>query len=71
MTANEMQANVVYESFSADYTTPIHHAMRPDGQWFERARVRDPRYGWRNTAWRPSLAPDHGRDTGRSARLPK
>lgn len=62
----------ILETCTADYTARVHHARRADGQWYTRTQVRDPRYGYRWTAWRPTaVAPEHGRDTGRTARLPK
>ena len=61
----------ILESYTADYTTQIHHAQRSDGQWFTRYQNRDPRYGYRWGAWRKSVAPSGGRSTGRTARLPK
>lgn len=67
-----MNANEILESFTADYTGIIHHAMRADGQWFTRSRFKDPRFGYRNSAWRKIMsAPEKVRSTGRAARLPK
>ncbi len=66
--------NKIYETFSSDYTTPIHHAMRADGQWFTRMQVRDMRFGRKLTAWRKTaVAPDRLRElySGATARLPK
>lgn len=60
----------VLESFTADYTTIVHYAKRSDGQWFVRRQERSI-YGRRWTAWREtSSGPEHGRQTGRKARLP-
>lgn len=64
--------NQILRSFTADYSSEVHHALRADGQWFTRMQVKDVRYGYKLTAWRPtSIAPDHSAPTGRTARLPK
>ena len=65
-------ATMIVETFSMDYTSAIHFAQRPDGQWFTRSQYRDARYGYKWTAWRPvPYGPDKGRATGQVARLPK
>lgn len=40
------------ETYSMDYTTIVSWAQRVDGQWFSRRRVKDARFGYKNTAWR-------------------
>lgn len=63
----------VYETFSMDFTSRIEHAQRADGIWFERSQYRDPRYGYKWTAWRKSYSFDPGTRRGeeRRVRLPK
>ncbi len=63
--------NMILESYSMDYTTRIHHAVRADGQWFTRMQERHPQYGYRWTAWRATSVAGEGHSTGRKARLPK
>lgn len=65
------EANRVYESMTADCTSLIHHAMRADGVWFTRYQGRDPRFGYKWSAWRRSVEPEYARTTERKARLPK
>lgn len=61
---------MVLETFTADYTTVVHHARRADGQWFTRCQERGP-WGPRYTVWRKvAYGPERGRETGRTARLP-
>lgn len=76
MNTTTMPANEVFESYTMDYTAKVHFAVRADGQWYKRVQVRDPRYGYRFTAWRACTTPDLSADgrpmirTGRKARLP-
>jgi hypothetical protein len=62
----------VFESFTMDYTSSIEHAQRADGQWFTRSQYRDPRYGYKWTAWRKTtFLPERARPNGkRNVRLP-
>ena len=71
-TATSTAPCTIIETFTADFTTRVHHARRVDGQWFTRMQEKHPRFGYRWSAWRAtSVAPEGGHDTGRKARLPK
>ena len=64
----------VFESLSMDFTTSINWAQRADGQWFRRYQTRDPRYGYRWTAWQPVanvVLPENMGQTRKMARLPR
>lgn len=73
MDAQTVTPNEIHRTFTTDYTSEIHHAMRADGQWFMRYRVKDARFGYRNTAWTMTSMPPCERAcaTGRTARLPR
>lgn len=63
---------IVFETYSMDYTSIQHRAQNKAGKWFTRSQYRDPRYGYKWTAWKPlgyEWKPDR---TGRemSVRLP-
>lgn len=63
-----------FTTYTMDYTGQVEHAMRGDGRWFSRCQYRDPRYGYKWGAWRPSSAPDRcvpGTGRMRRIRLPK
>lgn len=62
----------VIRTFSMDFTSQREHAQREDGQWFTRSQYRDPRYGYKWSAWKPtSAAPANGHPEDRKVRLPK
>ena len=63
----------VFRSYSMDYSSQIEHAQRADGQWFTRSQYRDPRYGYKWTAWRETtFLPERASPDGeRRLRLPK
>ena len=63
----------VYSDFSMDYTSESEYAQRADGQWFSRYQFRDPRYGYKWSAWRmTSFKPERARKKGDyKIRLPK
>lgn len=63
----------VYRDFSMDYRSEREYAQRADGQWFSRYLYRDPRYGYKWSAWaRAALLPSKATCKGeRNVRLPK
>lgn len=48
---NNTNTTSVYETYSMDYTSRTEWARRADGQWFRRGQYRDPRYGYKWSAW--------------------
>ena len=69
----ETEMTMIYQSFSMDFTSTIEHAKRDDGQWFTRSQYRDPRYGYKWSAWRKTtFLPERARPHAeRKIRLPK
>ena len=63
----------IYRTFSMDYTSESEHAQRADGQWFKRYQYRDPRYGYKWSAWQKSpFLPERASVKGdRKIRLPR
>jgi hypothetical protein len=61
-----------YETYTADYTSIILHAMRPDGQWFRRMKSRGP-WGYQWSRWTKESVFDSSAKCPhmRSIRLPK
>ena len=67
----EYVPNRIYESFTSDYVTRVHYAMRKDGQWFVRLQAFG-RFGRQFTPWRKTtFVPEHWKLQEKKARLPK
>lgn len=65
--------HTVYRDFSMDFTSEREYAQRADGTWFSRYQYRDPRYGYKWSAWRKAgLLPERATLKGeRRVRLPR
>jgi hypothetical protein len=63
----------IYRTFSMDYTSESEYAQRADGQWYSRYQYRDPRYGYKWSAWRKaSFLPERAtRKDDKRVRLPR